>query len=58
MTDNVSRAGAQFYLGKRTEKIKHDKIGTCAGIEISQDADNADQKVKWFLKAHKACKRL
>ena len=27
-------------------KIEHELIGTCAGIEMSQDADNADQKVK------------
>ena len=34
-------------------KIKHEGIGTCTRIEISQDADNADQKVKCFLKGHK-----
>ena len=28
-------------------------MGTCARIEISYDADNADQKVKWFLKVHR-----
>ena len=27
-------------------KVGHEGIGTCARIEISQDADNADQKVK------------
>ena len=36
------------------DKIKHEGIGgTCARFETSQDADNADnadQKVKWFLK--------
>ena len=33
-------------------KIEYEGIGTCARIEISQDAHNADQKVKWFLKVH------
>ena len=51
--DLPSRAGAQFYIGKRTEKIEHEEIGTCAAIEISQDADNIDQKVKWFTKINK-----
>ena len=37
-------------------KIEHEGIGTCARIEISKDADNADRKVKWFLKVHKTCK--
>ena len=37
-------------------KIEHEGIGTCASIEISQDADNADQKVKWFLKVPKKYK--
>ena len=26
--------------------FEHECIGTCAGIEISQDADNSDEKVK------------
>ena len=34
-------------------KIKHEGIGTCTRIEISQDGDNTDHKVKWFLKVHK-----
>ena len=34
-------------------KIEHEGMGTCARIEISQNADNADQKVKWFLEVHK-----
>ena len=38
------------------DKIKG--MGTCAKIEISQDADEAEQKVKWFLKVHKTYKRL
>ena len=29
-------------------KIEHEGIGNFARIEINQDADNADQKVKWF----------
>ena len=29
------------------------RMGTNASIEIGQDADNADQKVKWFMKVHK-----
>ena len=33
-------------------------MGTYARIEISQDADNADQKVKGFLKVHKTYKLL
>ena len=28
------------------DKIEHEGIGTCTKIEISQDTDNADQKVK------------
>ena len=39
-------------------KIEHERIGTCARIEISQDANNADQKVKWVLKVHKIYKLL
>ena len=54
--DLSSRTRAQFFLGKRMDKIQHE--GTCAGIEISQDADNADQKVKWFPKVHKTYKYL
>ena len=27
-------------------------MGTIAKSEISQDAENADQNVKWFLKVH------
>ena len=56
--DLSSRTGAQFYLGKRTGKIEHEEIGKCAGIEISQDANNADQKVKSFPKVHKTYKLL
>ena len=37
-------------------KIEHEGICTGGIIEISQDADNADQKVKWFLKVHKTYK--
>ena len=47
-----------FYLEKRMNKIEYEEIGTCARIEISQDADNADQKVKPFLKIHKTYKLL
>ena len=39
-------------------KIEHERIGTCARIEIIQDADNADQKVKWFRKVHKTYRLL
>ena len=39
-------------------KIEYEGIGTCARIEISQDADNADQKVKWFLKVLRRYKLL
>ena len=48
-----SRAGGEFYLGKRTDKIEHEGMGICARIEISQYTDNADQKVKRFLKLQK-----
>ena len=48
--DLSSRTGAQFYLGKRMNKIEHEEIGTCAKIGTSQDVDNVDQKVKWFVK--------
>ena len=40
------------------DKIELEEISTCARIEISQDSDNTDQKVKWFLKVHKAYKLL
>ena len=40
------RGRGQFYLGKRVDKIEHEGMFTCAIIEMSQDADNADQKVK------------
>ena len=39
-------------------KIDYEGIGTCPRIEISQDADNADQNVKWFLKVHETYKLL
>ena len=44
------------YIGKGMNKIEHEGICTCATIKISQDAGNADQKVKWFVKIHKAYK--
>ena len=47
-----------FHLGKSYRPIGHEEIGTCPGTEISQDVDNTDQKVKWFLKVHKAYKLL
>ena len=34
------------------KKTEYEGIGTCARIEIRQDADNTNQKVKWFLKVH------
>ena len=37
-------------------KIEDEEIGTCARVEISQDANNTDQKVKWSLKVHKTYK--
>ena len=43
----------QFYLGKHINKVEHEGIATCARTEIDQDADNMDQKVKWFLKVMK-----
>ena len=46
------------YLGKRTDTTEHKWISTCARIDISQDTDNADQKVKWFLKVRKTYKFL
>ena len=39
-------------------KIEYEEIGTCEKIEISQDADNADQKIKWFLEIHRTYKLL
>ena len=47
-----------IYLGKHTDKIEQGETGTCARIEISQNVDNADQKVKWFPKVHKTYKLL
>ena len=59
MTDTVfQNLGGEFYLGKRMNKFEHEGMGTCARIEISEDADNANQKVKWFLKVHKTYKLL
>ena len=48
--DLSSRTGVQFYLGKRRDKIEHEEIGTCTRIEISQDPDNEDVKIKWSQK--------
>ena len=48
----------QLYLRKLIDENEHELISTCAGIEISQDADNVDQKVKWFPKVHKTYKLL
>ena len=56
--DLSSIPGGQFYLGNRMNKIEHEGIGTCGRIEISQDADNTDQKVKWCLKVRKIYKLL
>ena len=42
----------------RERSIEHEGTGTCAGIEITQDADNADQKVRRFPKAQKTYKLL
>ena len=39
-------------------KIEHEGTGTCVKIERIQDADNAEQKIKWFLKVHKTYKLL
>ena len=39
-------------------KIEHEGIGTCATDDINQNADNKDQKAKWFLKVHKTYKLL
>ena len=39
-------------------KIEYEGIGICARVEITQGADNADQKQKWFLKVHKIYKLL
>ena len=38
--------------------VKEHRMGTYVRTEISQDADNVDQKVEWFLKVHKTYKRL
>ena len=46
------------WIGKRMSETGDERIGTCARIEISQDADNADQKVTWFLKVYKTYKLL
>ena len=39
-------------------KIEQEGISTFARIEISQDADKAGQKVKWFFKVHETYKFL
>ena len=48
-----SRTGAQCYLRKRIDKIEHEDIGAWERIEINQNADNADEKIKLFVKVHK-----
>ena len=58
MTDTVVQNWRAIYLGKRIDKIEREEIGNYVRIEVSQDADNTDQKVKWFPKAHKAYKLL
>ena len=35
------------------DNIEHEGMDACARTEISQNVDNSDQKVKWFLKVHK-----
>ena len=47
MTDTVFQNWGIILPWKSINKIEHEEIGT-----ISKDADNADQKVKWFLKVH------
>ena len=47
-----------FTLENVYKKIEHEKMGNYARIEINQNVDNADQKVKWFLKVHKTYKLL
>ena len=39
--------GRNFTL-ESIEETEHEEIGTFAGIEISQNADTADQKVKVY----------
>ena len=59
MTDAVfQNCGAILPEKAYRDKFEHEEIDTCARIEISQDVDNADQKVKWFLKVDKTCKLL
>ena len=60
MTDFVfqNSGGGGGGEGKTHIQIEHEGLGTCARIAISQDANNADQKIKWFLKVYKACKLL
>ena len=38
--------GRNFTLENVKTEIEHEEIGNRARIEISQEADNADQKVK------------
>ena len=54
----VPELGGNFTLRKRIDKIEHEGMGACARTEISQDADNAGKKVKWFLEVHKTYKPL
>ena len=41
---SYSNLNQDTFLGYPADKIEHEEMGTCARIEISQDADNADQK--------------
>ena len=58
MTDCLPELGRNFTLKIGIDKSEHEGIGTCATTEISQDADNADKKVKWFVKVHKTYRLL
>ena len=54
----LGEGGGAILRWKMHSKIEHKGMGTCPSIEISQDADVPDQKVKWFLKVRKAYKLL
>ena len=53
-----SRTAVQFYLGNRIDKLNMKRWVHVQETETSQDANNADQKVKWFLKVHKTYRLL
>ena len=50
--------GLQIHVKRRILSSRTEVTSICAGTEISYDADNADQKLEWFLEVHKTYTHL